>query len=118
MPLSARSMLETWSDASPPTLEDVRADLVRVAAQPDRVLRLRRALPLALGSLPTLLIVGFTFLVMLPAMTQMFNPETNQMLALLEMLRNPNPRGQQGERRILKSERRLKSIWRDATALD
>ena len=94
MPLSARSILEKWSDASPPTLEDVRADLVRVAALPDRVLRLRRALPLALGSLPTLLIVGFTSLVMLPAMTQMFNRETNEMLALLEMLRNPNPRAE------------------------
>ena len=114
MPLSARSMLESWSDASRLTLEAVRADLVRVAALPDRVMRLRRALPLALGSLPTLLIVGFTSLVMLPAMTRIFSPDTNEMLALLEMLRNPNPRGQQARASILKSERRSRSIWRDA----
>ena len=94
MPLSARTMLEKWSDATPPTLDDVRADLVRVAALPDRVLRPRRALPIALGSLPTLFLVGFTSLVMLPAMSQMFNRDTNEMLAFLEMLRNPKPAAQ------------------------
>jgi hypothetical protein len=92
MPLSARSMLEKWSEATPPTLDDVRADLVRVAALPDRVLRPRRALPIALGSLPTLFLVGFTTFVMLPVMTQVFNRDTNEMLALLETLRNPSPR--------------------------
>ena len=94
MPLSARTMLEKWSDATPPTLDDVRADLVRVAALPDRVLRPRRALPIALGSLPTLFLVGFTSLVMLPAMSQMFNRDTNEMLAFLEMLRHPKPAAQ------------------------
>jgi hypothetical protein len=97
MPLSARSMLEKWSDAATPTLDDVRSDLVRIAALPDRVLRLRRALPFALASLPTLLLVGFTSLVMMPAMGQLFNRDTNEMLALLEMLRNPDPRAESRE---------------------
>jgi len=95
MPLSARTMLDTWSDATLPTLEDVRADLVRVAALPDRVLRPRRALPIALGSLPTLFLVGFTSIVMLPAMSQMFNRDTNEMLSLLETLRNPKPQSRE-----------------------
>jgi eukaryotic-like serine/threonine-protein kinase len=91
MPLSARVMLTQWSHSTPPALNEARADLVRVAARPDQIWRPRRALPMALASLPTLCIVGFTVLVMLPTMNRFFGPQPTEMLNLLEMLYQPNP---------------------------
>ena len=64
---------------------------LRVAAAPDRVRRARRALPLALAAILPLFLIAFTTLVMLPTMNRFFNPEASQMLALLEMLYQPNP---------------------------
>ena len=94
MPVSARAMLARWAHQSPPALDEARTDLVRAAALPDRVARARRALPLALAMIPAVFLVGFTTLVMLPAMGQLFNQDTNQMLSFLETLRDPSPRSQ------------------------
>jgi eukaryotic-like serine/threonine-protein kinase len=91
MPLSARTLLGAWSRQTPPSLSDAHAELVRVSAGPDRVKRVRRALPIALASLPLVFIIGFTTLVMVPTMTRFFSPDTTEMLDLLEMLYQPSP---------------------------
>jgi eukaryotic-like serine/threonine-protein kinase len=86
MPLSARAMLQSWSRPGPPSLSEAHAEIVRLAAAPDGVRRARRALPVALASLPPIFLIGFTTLVMLPTMNRFFNPDTREMLDLLEML--------------------------------
>ena len=91
MPLSARMLLRTWSRPTPPSLPDAHADLLRVAAAPDRVRRARRALPSTLAAILPLFLLAFTTLVMLPTINRFLNPEASQMLSLLEMLYQPNP---------------------------
>jgi len=91
MPLSARTLLRSWSRQTPPSLSDAHAELVRVAAGPDRVKRVRRSLPIALALLPMILIIGFTTFVMMPTMNRFFGPETTEMLGLLESLYAPTP---------------------------
>jgi eukaryotic-like serine/threonine-protein kinase len=92
MPLSARTLLRSWSSQQPPSLSDAHAELVRVAAGLDRVKRARRALPIVLASMPPVFIVTFTVLVMMPTMNRFFSPDATEMLDLLEMLYQPNPR--------------------------
>ena len=91
MPLSARMLLRSWSSQTPPSLSDTHTELVRVAAGPDRVKRARRALPIALASLPLLFITGFIALVLLPTMNRFFGRDTLEMLGLLESLSAPTP---------------------------
>ena len=91
MPLSARTLLRSWSRQSPPSLSDAHAELVRVAAGLDRVKRARRALPIALASMPPVFIVTFTVLLMMPTMNRFYGPEATEMLALLEMLYQTSP---------------------------
>ena len=92
MPLSARTLIRSWSRQSlPPSLTAAHSELVRVAAAPDTVRRARRGLPIVLAALPPLGIVAFTLLVMLPAVDRFFGPDTNEMLAFLETLYNPKP---------------------------
>jgi eukaryotic-like serine/threonine-protein kinase len=86
MPLSARTLLRSWSRPTQPSLPEARAEIVRVAASPDHIRRSRRALPLALASLPSTFLIGFTVFVMLPTMNRFFSPDTREMLDLLEML--------------------------------
>lgn len=73
-------------------MTDAHAGLVRVAAAPDAVRRARRALPMVLAAIPPLFIIAFTVFVMLPTVSRFFGPETNEMLAFLEMLYQPNPK--------------------------
>ena len=91
MPLSARTLLRSWSSQQPPSLPDAHAELVRVAAGLDRVKRARRALPIVLAAMPPLFIVTFTVLVMMPTVTRFFSPDATEMLDLLEMLYQPTP---------------------------
>lgn len=91
MPLSARTLLRSWSRQAPASLLEAHDGLVRVAAGPDRVRRARRALPLALASIPPLFIVGVTVLVVLPTLSRFFGPDATEMLEFLEMLYQPTP---------------------------
>jgi eukaryotic-like serine/threonine-protein kinase len=92
MPLSARTLLQSWSRQNPPALTDAHAELVRVAAGLDRVKRARRALPMVLAAVPLLGMIGFITLVIMPTMNRFFGPETSEMLSLLESLYQPRPR--------------------------
>jgi eukaryotic-like serine/threonine-protein kinase len=92
MPLSARTLLQSWSGQSPPSLADAHAALVRVAGGLDRVKRARRALPMVLAAVPLLGMIGFITLVIMPTMNRFFGRETSEMLSLLESLYQPSPR--------------------------
>jgi serine/threonine protein kinase len=92
LPLSARTLLQSWSRQQPPSLSDAHAELVRVAAGLDRVTRVRRALPIVLASIPPVFLVAFTLLIMLPTINRFFSPDATEMLDMLEMLYQPNPR--------------------------
>ncbi len=92
MPLSARTLLQSWSRQQHPSLSDAHAELVHVAAGLDRVTRARRALPIVLASIPPVFLVAFTLLLMLPTMNRFFSPDATEMLDMLEMLYQPNPR--------------------------
>jgi hypothetical protein len=91
MPLSARTVLQSWSEQSPPSLADAHAALVRVAGGLDRVKWARRALPMVLTALPLLGMMVFITLVIMPTMNRFFGPETSEMLSLLESLYAPTP---------------------------
>jgi serine/threonine protein kinase len=91
MPLSARTLLRSWSRQSPASLSDAHTALVRAASGPDRVTLARRALPIVLASIPPVFLIGVTMLVVLPTMNRFFSPDAAQMLDLLEMLYQPNP---------------------------
>ena len=91
MPLSAGRMLTAWSSASPPSLNIAHTELVRVSAAPDRVSRVRRALPIVAAAIPITFMLAFTLFVMLPVMDRFFGPATTEMLSLLEMLYQPRP---------------------------
>jgi eukaryotic-like serine/threonine-protein kinase len=97
MPLSARTLLRSWSHQTPPSLSETHAALLRVAAAPSHVRRARRALPMVLAAIPPVCIVAFTVLIMVPMANRFFGPETNEMLALLEMLYNPRPGTRQAD---------------------
>ena len=97
MPLSARTLLRSWSHQTPPSLSETHAELVRVAAAPDQVRRARRALPMALAAIPPVCIIAFTVLIMVPMANRFFGPETTEMLALLETLHNPRPGTRQAD---------------------
>jgi uncharacterized RDD family membrane protein YckC len=88
LPLSARMAINRWSSASPPTIDQARSDLLAVAVAPDRVVRWRRAVPLAMAAGPILFLVVST-LVLLPALFAFMTPQNAEMFALLESLRNP-----------------------------
>jgi hypothetical protein len=90
IPLRARALVNTWSGSTPPALQHAHASLVRVAAIPDRSVRWRRAIPIAIGSIPALLLLVVA-LVALPALFQ-FMGQNAEMLRLLESVHNPNAR--------------------------
>jgi uncharacterized RDD family membrane protein YckC len=90
IPLRARALINAWSDRTPPTLQHAHESLVRVAAIPDHSVRWRRAIPIAIGSVPTLVMLVVT-LVALPALFG-FMARNVEMLRLLESVHNPNAR--------------------------
>lgn len=88
VPLRARALINSWSGPEAPALEAAREALVRVAAVPDRDVRWRRAIPIAIGSVPTLLALVVPILA-LPALFQFMGRNT-EMLRLLESLHQRN----------------------------
>jgi hypothetical protein len=91
MPLSARTLLRSWSRQNPASLAEAQSALVRVAAGPDEVRRARRALPLVLAAVPPVFLITITLLITLPTIDRFFGPDTREMLNLLEMLDQPSP---------------------------
>jgi eukaryotic-like serine/threonine-protein kinase len=90
LPLSARALLDNWSTASPPPLDDARKALIGVASAPDRVGRWRRAVPIALASAPILVLLT-SALLLLPYLFKFANSETVEMFGWLDLLRRPDP---------------------------
>jgi serine/threonine protein kinase len=90
LPLSARQLLDRWSGASAPPLEEALAMLVDAADRPDRVTRTRRATPLALATAPLIFALLVSALVV-PSIFGFMSPENIEILTLLDGLSQPNP---------------------------
>jgi eukaryotic-like serine/threonine-protein kinase len=56
-PLSASALLRRWAASPAMNIDEARADLDRVAAAPDTVTRLRRAVPIGLAAAPLVLML-------------------------------------------------------------
>ncbi len=68
-PLSATTLLNRLVSGAPPTLADVKAELLRLASVPSRPSRIRRALPMVMATMPVAVpILAVT--VILPSFTQ------------------------------------------------
>jgi uncharacterized RDD family membrane protein YckC len=117
VPLRARALVNAWSGSTPQTLDQAHEALVRVAALPDRSVRWRRAIPIAIGSIPALLMLVVT-LVALPALFQ-FMGQNTEMLRLLESVHNPNARNRMTDPAIRDAaERYLAGRYRAVLADD
>jgi hypothetical protein len=64
-PLSGTALLRRLATGSPPTLADVKAELLRLASIPSRPSRVRRALPMVIAAMPVAVLV-LVVSVMLP----------------------------------------------------
>ena len=89
-PLSLLTLIDMWRRGLPRTLQEVRAQLLRLSGAPDRVTRARRALPLALSLAP---IVVFSLAGMMgtTAILQNRTAEHANMLQWLDLLLAPGP---------------------------
>jgi eukaryotic-like serine/threonine-protein kinase len=90
LPLSARALLDTWSTTPPPGLDEARTALIGVASAPDRVGRWRRAVPIALASVPILVLLT-SALLLLPYLFRFATSDSIEMFGWLDLLRRPDP---------------------------
>ncbi len=90
LPLSARALLDTWSTATPPGLDAARTALIAVASAPDHVGRWRRAVPIALASVPILVLLT-SALLLLPYLFKFASSDNIEMFGWLDLLRRPDP---------------------------
>ena len=90
MPLSARALLNRWSDAAPPTFAEARTALAGVASAPDSVSRWRRAVPIALASVPVVMLVT-SALLLVPLLFKFASTQNIEMFGWLDLLRRPDP---------------------------
>jgi eukaryotic-like serine/threonine-protein kinase len=90
IPLSARALFSHWSSSAPPTFDDARTALFRVASAQDRVWRWRRAVPIALAAAPVVVLVT-SALLLLPYLYRFAGSQNVEMFGWLDMLNRPNP---------------------------
>ncbi|HUF47747.1 MAG TPA: serine/threonine-protein kinase [Vicinamibacterales bacterium] len=89
MPRSAAGLIDRWADDGVPALDVARRDIDAVAGTADRVSRWRRAVPIALASVPAaMLIVGA--IGVLPQVDATLAPERLEIFSLLEAI-DPSP---------------------------
>ena len=89
-PLSLLTMIDMWRRGLPRTLQEVRAQLLRLSGAPDRVTRARRALPLAL-SLAPIVVFSLAGMMATTAILQNRTAEHANMLQWLDLLLAPGP---------------------------
>ena len=75
-PLSATTLLNRLASTAPPALDDVKAELQRLASIPARPSRVRRALPMVMAAMP-LSVLLLIVTVMLPAVARSLGDEGN-----------------------------------------
>jgi hypothetical protein len=95
VPLTARSMIESWSGSMPPAIEDVRSSLMHVSSSLDRVHRWRRLVAVVFLLVPFLFGAGSLYFVR-TEIARAMTPEKYEMVGLLnwlafssELLREP-----------------------------
>jgi hypothetical protein len=75
-PLSATTLLHRLASGAPPALDDVKAELLRLASIPSRPSRLLRALPMVMAAMPLAVLLLIVTL-MLPMLARSLGGERN-----------------------------------------
>jgi hypothetical protein len=89
-PLSLLTLTDQWRHGGADARR-TRAQLLALAGTPDRVTRTRRALPIAMSSLPLVAMMVGSLVVGIPGMRTMRTPEHANMLIWLDALNAPAP---------------------------
>jgi uncharacterized RDD family membrane protein YckC len=87
LPLSANLLLRRWSRGAPSSLEEAQAQLSEAAVAPDRVSRWRRAAPIAMASIPLLMIAVSARVAFSADEVLVLTAEHREVMGLLTVLR-------------------------------
>jgi hypothetical protein len=90
LPLSARALVDSWSAAHPPTLDETRTALIRVSAAPDTVTRTRRAVPVTIAAVPAVMMLVLS-LALAPALSGFLKSTDAVVLRWLQALNEAKP---------------------------
>jgi len=90
LPLSARVLLDSWSTAHPPTLDQTRTALIQAAGTPDAVTRTRRAVPVAIAAVPAVMMLVLS-LALAPALSGFLQSTDAVVLRWLQALNEVKP---------------------------
>ena len=89
LPLSGRTLIDRLTAPSLPSIEEARTSVLAAAASPERVSRLRRAVPMALAAAPMLVLI-ITAAIVFPTLGRFLNSRNAELLGWLDLLHNPN----------------------------
>jgi eukaryotic-like serine/threonine-protein kinase len=90
LPLSARALLDSWSGAQQPTLDETKTALTQAAAGSDAVARTRRAVPMAIAAVPAVMLMVVR-LVLAPALAGFLQSTDTLALRWLQALNDTKP---------------------------
>ena len=90
LPLSALALLDRWSGAQQPTLDETKTALTQAAATSDAVARTRRAVPMAIAAVPAVMLMVVS-LVLAPALAGFLQSTDTLALRWLQALNDTKP---------------------------
>jgi hypothetical protein len=90
LPLSAGLLLDSWSGAHAPTLDETKAALMTAAATPDPVTRTRRAVPAVIAAVPAAMMLVLS-LALAPALSGFLQSGDSLVLRWLQALNDTKP---------------------------
>jgi len=90
LPLSARALLDSWSSAHAPTLDETRTALIQAAGTLDAVTRTRRAVPVAIAAVPAVMMLVLS-LALAPALSGFLQSTDGVVLRWLQALHEAKP---------------------------
>jgi hypothetical protein len=83
-------LLDSWSTAHPPTLDQTRTALIQAAGTPDAVTRTRRAVPVAIAAVPAVMMLVLS-LALAPALSGFLQSTDAVVLRWLQALNEVKP---------------------------
>ncbi|HEX7797080.1 MAG TPA: protein kinase [Vicinamibacterales bacterium] len=90
LPLSAHVLLDSWSGAHAPTLNETRTALIQAAATPAAVTPTRRAVPVAIAAVPAVMMLVLS-LALAPALSGFLQSTDAVVLRWLQALNEAKP---------------------------
>jgi eukaryotic-like serine/threonine-protein kinase len=90
LPLSVHVLLDRWSGAHAPTLDETRTALIQVAGTLDAVTRTRRAVPVAIAAVPAVMMLVLS-LALAPALSGFLQSTDAVVLRWLQTLNEAKP---------------------------